>query len=960
MSSDITSGAMDSFRKATKPWIHVLGIIGFLSGVAQSSAAADAANAGAGYATLRPTQLQTEHLSDPIGIEAQHPRFRWLLESTERAELQTAYQILVSGSEESLRADVGDKWDSGKVVSDDSVEVFYGGRPLTSGGRAYWKVRVWDQNGRPSIYSAPSFFEMGLLHPSDWKGNWIAATKGISSPLFRREFSVDAPVRRARVYVSGLGFYELSINGKRIGDRVLDPATTYYHNNQPFKLASRVLYSVYDVTSDLKDGANELGIMLGNGWYSRDANQPHRAWPTPFGERPCLILQMNVELTDGRVLNVISDSTWKTASGPVTSNDYFDGETYDARLEQAGWNAPGFNDASWENASPVEAPSDHLTAELLPPERVTGTLPAVNWIIPREPEIFWNARIYDFGQNFSGWVRIAVSGPRGTQLTLRYGARIHSEDNTLDTRSNEPPDLEPPSLVARQVDTYILKGEGTEIWEPRFTQHGFRYVEVSSPNDRPAVQKIEGRIVHSALESTGSFVSSNSLLNKIHHNIQWTLMSSLQGILQDSADRRERVSWLGDPSFVAEDYIDNYDMLGFWEKWLNDIEDNQKENGDIPFVSPLVSSNDGYAMWPCWKSTYPLLVWHLYQYYGDRQVLESHFDGLKRLVDFMSTAAHDHVISVGLGDHMEPQETGFSNFFPRHTPPALTSTAYYYDAVVIVSRIADVLGRTSDAKTYGKLAASIKDAFNRHFFNADTNQYATGSQTSNALALHLDMVPAQKVSAVMQNLVDDIVNKHDTHVSTGIIGSNAVVQVLPQHGAAPLMYKLATQTTYPSLGQQVMMGATTVCETYECGPWLSQNMKMFTSLDKFLYRDLAGIQLQSVGYRRVLIQPKPVGDLQSVSASQQTVRGVVAVDWFRGNTSFDLTVSIPAGMEAEIAIPTLGLMNVQITEGRAIVWKSGAYVLGTVGLASAKADSASVVFHAGSGSYHFTLSGAAF
>lgn len=900
-------------------------------------------------------ELKTEHLSEPLGIQTAHPRFQWLLDSAERGQLQIAYQVLVATTPKKLQAGIGDDWDSGKIASDNSVEVPYAGRALASAERAYWKVRVWDREGKPGAWSKPSSFEMGLLKPSDWQGKWIAAKQGVAAPLFRNAFSIGASIRRARVYISGLGYYELYINGKKVGDRVLDPAPTYYNNDQPFKLGSRALYSTYDVTDYLRKGANAVGVMLGNGWYT-PAGDPDM---TPYGKSPQLIMQMNIELNNGRTLNVFSDGSWKTSTGPITYNDLVNGESYDARLEQPGWDHVGFDDSAWETVTTVEAPNGALTAQTLPPERVIQTLPAVRELITRDRMYFYEPTlIYDFGQNFSGWVRLTVSGPRGTKLVFRYGARLFPEDDSLDTRSNG----ESRDYAARQADAYILSGRGREVWEPRFTQHGFRYVEVKGLKGEASIAKIEGRVVHSALEISGYFVSSNDLLNKIHHNNQWTFASSFQGIMQDAADRAERFAWLGDPAFVAEDYIDNYDMRGFWEKWLKDIQDGQKEDGSLPVIFPVHlnvagSVNEGlYDLWPSWQSTYPLLVWYLYRYYDDRRVVAEHYESLKKLTSFFSSAARDGLIPDEiLGDHMEPQEEGFSIYMPRHTPNALTANAHYYETVWLVAQMAKALGRTDDAKHYESLAADIKAAFNRRFFNSHTNQYATGSQTSNALPLSLEMVPAQKVSAVMKNLMDDIVQKHNTHVSTGIIGTNAVVQVLPELGANELMYRLATQTTFPSLGRQVMMGATTVCATWECNAWDSQNMKMFGSLDKFFYRNLAGIAPASPGYRRVLIKPQPAGDLKFVKATQKTVRGNVSVEWTRKvGTSFDLKVTIPAGMEADIEIPTLGLNNPQIAEGGTAVWNY-AYVPGTPGLTGADATSDSVDFHAGSGSYHFTV-----
>jgi len=914
---------------------------------------------------LQANQLKCEHLTNPLGIEAPQPRLSWVLESNERGQLQAAYQILVATSLEKLQADNADKWDSGKIVSDSSVEVPYRGNPLASGERCYWKVRSWGKDGKPGAYSAASYFEMGLLKPADWRGKWVGAKKGISSPLLRRQFQLAKAVSRGRVYLSGLGYYELHINGNKVGNRLLDPASTYYTNDQPFPLHSRVLYASYDVTEQLKSGANVIGVMLGHGWYSAEADvAPSPSGRTPYGDRPRLMLQMNIEFADGEMTTLSTDDTWKTSSGPVTYNDLFHGETYDARLEQPGWDKPGYNDAPWEKAALVDAPTGTLTAEVFPANQVTETLKSLRVISPKAPEFFAQTYIYDFGQNFTGWVKIKTSGPRGARVTMRYAARIYPEDDSLDNRSNLPPFLD-----ARQTDTYILKGEGTEEWEPRFTLHGFRYVEVRGFGDLPSLESVEGHFVRSALKLTGTFSSSNELLNKIHHNIQWTFASSLQGLVQDAADRAERQGWLGDPGFVAEDYAYNFDMTTLWEKWLNDMKDIQKADGNIPLVAPLhwrTVNNQGdfpidvYAKWPVFQSTYPLLLWYLYQHYGDTRVLVEHYDGLKKLIDFQGTTASEYIISSGLGDHMEPQDNGHHHFSPIHTPAALTSTAFYYYGTWILSRVAEALKKTDDATRYAALAQDIKEAFNRKFLDKVSNQYATGSQTSNALPLFFEMVPEDKIPAVLKNLVDDILTKHNGHQSTGIVGTNALAQALPRYGAGEVMYQVATQTTFPSLGYQVVLGATTLCETLNCEPWLSQNMKMFGSVDKFFYRNLAGISLGSPGYRHIAIKPQVLGDLRNVSASVDTVRGRVEVEWVKGDSSLDLKVLIPAGAEAEINIPKLGNLDVVVSEGGHDIWKANAYVPGVAGLSDGTDGGDYIKVHAGSGSYRFNVGGSLF
>lgn len=922
--------------------------------VGSAALASDVRAPQAGSITV--TGLRVEHTVQPLALGTARPRLRWMLESSARGKAQSAYQVLAASNLEKLEAGLVDQWDSGKVRSDDSVEVRYAGKALRSGARVYWKVRIWDEKDSVSAYSAPSFFETGLLNSTDWQGEWIGAAKEISAPLLRREFSIDAPVRSAKAYISGLGFHELSINGQKIGDRVLEPASSYYHNDQPFNLGSRVFYSAYDVTNSLKSGLNAIGVMLGHGWYSAEPHRMAWRWRDPYGDRPRLKVQLNIELVDGRRLHVVSDGAWKSASGPIVYNDLADGETYDAQLEHPGWDIAGFDDAQWDRVALVEAPTGRLTAQLLPPTRVIETLPVQRELSPQGvlPTIT-ASRIYDFGQGVSGWTRITVRGVRGSKLHLRYAARVYEDNQMLDTRSNGTDNLAEFSIGARQVDTYVLKGEGDEVWEPRFTLHGFRFVEIQGLSEKTALQKIEGRIVHSALAPTGSFVSSNALLNRIHQNIQWTLRSGFQGIPQDAAERAERYAWLGDSGFTALEHLYSYDMAGFWEKWLNDLADSQREDGSLPNVSPMHPRRVSYTAWPTWQSAYPLLAWRLYEFYGDRQVLEQHYEGIKKLVDAHTRVANDDLVAgEPVGDHMEPQPSGVTSHDSLHTSSALTANAYHYFNTLAVARMAEVLGKTADARTYSNRAARIKLAFNRQFFQPKTNEYASGSQASQALPLQLRLVPEGKAAAVAKRLIEDI-RQNDTRLTTGVVGTPAVMDALSQYKAASLLYDLATQTRYPSLGDQIAKGATTVCETYECDPWFSQNMRMFASWGRFLYRDLAGISPASAGYRRVLIEPQPVGDLQSVTATQHTVRGLVSVAWTRRDHSFDLKVSIPAGAEADIAVPTLGKKGIRITEGESPVWEFDSYRPGTEGLTGATANSDAVVFHAGSGNYQFTL-----
>jgi alpha-L-rhamnosidase len=928
-------------------------------------------------AQIQPTELKTEYLVEPLGIETPHPRFSWLLDSSARGQMESAYQILVASSMDRLAADRADKWDSGKIVSNESVGVPYQGTVLTSGERCYWKVRVWDARGNASAYSSASLFEMGLLRNNDWEGKWIGAKEGISSPLLRKEFALDRPIARARVYISGLGYYELHINGKKVGDHVLDPGTTYYNNDQPFELGSRVLYVTYDVTAYLKTGLDAVGVVLGNGWYSAEADiPPSPSFRDPYGDRPALILQLNIEFTDGGSASIVTDNRWKSSGGAILYNDYDNGETYDARLEKPGWEMPGYNDSGWDNAVLVQPPGGALTAQMMPPTKVMKTVQPVRILKPKN-----GVYVYDMGQNFTGWTKLHLSGPRGTKVTLRYGMRIY-KDNTLDARSNlyNCPSSKQLYLegigrregwhhCARQTDTYILKGDGNEVWEPRFTLHGFRYVEVAGFPGTPKPDSLEGRVVRSAVETSGTFTCSNRLINQIHHNVCWSFMGSFQSIPQPVSDRSERVAWLGNPGFAAEDIIYNYDTASFWTKWLNDIKDSQQASGDVPFVSPIhwrhpVPSRLGpqgstfnvYDPLPSWQSTYPLIAWYVYQYYGDERVLKDHYYGLKRLVDFLSTKADGYILSFGLGDYMEPQtESRYSSETPKHTPVSLPETAYYYYDAWILSQVAGIVGKADDAKCYSGLARNIKAAFNKMFFNEATNQYATGSQTSNALPLYLGMVPQEREKAVAKNLVDEIMTKHKGHFSTGVIGLNALEQALREYGWAEVMYKIATQKTWPSWGYMVEHGATTLWEDWEGDGKreFSLDCYLLGEIEKFFYKDLAGVSPAKPGYSRITIKPQVVGDLSTASASLKTVRGTVAVKWQKSDSTFELIASVPGNAEADVSIPKLGLDNIAISEGVRPVWKNHSYVPGVEGVSSGAEGQGWITFQVGSGTYDF-------
>ena len=903
---------------------------------------------------MRPNELRCEYAVDPLGIDARRPRLSWLTPAQPCGYLQSAYRIVVAGSSAALRAGAELIWDSGKVASERSVNVPYAGRALGSGERCWWRVRTWDPEDRAGAWSEAAWFEMGLLEADDWRGTWIAAQRGISAPLLRTELTLGAAPARARLYLCGLGYYELRINGAKVGRQVLDPASTYYHNDLPLELGARVLYASHDVTGHLRAGRNAVGVMLGNGWYAAEADVPpspsHRQ---PYGERPRLLLQLEVELAEGEPVRLASGAGWKASAGPVRYNDYSHGESYDARGELPGWDTPGYDDSGWSAAQEVAAPSGELRAQPLAASEVVETRAAQRVLRPRS-----GVAVYDFGRNFSGWSRLRVQGERGMRVVLKHGARVY-EDGSLDARSNLHD--RGCTAIARQRDTYTLKGRGVEEWEPRFTLHGFRYVEVSGWPGTPRPEHLEGRVVRNAVEQVGSFRCSNELLNRIHEAAVWTFASSLQGFPQDAADRSERVGWLGDP--IPEDYMYNFDTARFWTKWCDDLGDAQRPDGQLPVIAPLHwrRTHDSYGMFPVWWSHYALIPWSVYWFYDDERVLAEHAAGIGKLVDYLSSRADRHIVEFGLGDHMEPQQDGSTSSSPRHTPPALTSTAYYHFDARVAARAAAIVGRNEEARRYGALAAEIKAAFNRRFLDPESNQYATGSQTSNAVPLALGLVPEERVSAVLANLIREIEERHAGHLSTGMLGTNALVNVLPRHGAAELMYRIATQTTFPSWGYMIERGATTLWETWSDHPEqkMSLNMKLLGSVEKFFYRDLAGIRALAPGFREVAIAPQVVGDLEWVQAQVRTVRGEIAVDWRRRDTAFELNVTIPGNVTAQVSLPKRGLQEVRVQEGERPFWGSGRPTSRVPGVTAVAEHGDRVTLQVGSGSYRFQLSGRA-
>ena len=898
-----------------------------------------------------PSCLRCEYTVNPIGIDVLCPRFSWVLSHTERGRTPSAYQILVASSRENLLNDTGDNWDSGKVDSDKSVNVEYAGKPLESTETYYWKVRWWDNQEQASPFSETATFEVGLLKENEWEAGWIGG-----GDLLRRRFEVGRRVKRARAYICGLGNYELRINGMKVGDHELDPGWTDYEK--------QVLYSAYDITELLRKGENVVGVMLGNGRYAQDmvAAAPPNLRPIVKQYQdasPKVIAQLLLQFDDGTREKIVTDETWKASRGPIVANDLYLGETYDARLEKDGWDSPGYDDTKWGSAGEAQPPGGRLVSQATsPPIKKIKTMHPIALSNPG-PGVY----VYDFGQNFAGWAKLTVSGPSGVQVKLRYAELLDSQGMINQV----------PLLAAKATDTYILRGNGIEVYEPRFTYHGFRYLEVTGFPGTPSLDSVQGIVVHSAVQPAGEFTCSNQMINNIHQNVLWTQASNLMSVPTDCPQRSERFGWMGDAQLTAEEATYNFDMAGFYTKWMKDIKESQQEDGSLPNVAPPY-----WKLYPAeaaWASACLIIPWQLFLFYDDARILEENYEIMKNWLDFLGTMTEGRLLRHGkFGDWCPPGEAWSPQGYLKapETPIELVSTWCYYRDLVLLSRIALILKKDAQAKKYANLAEQVKEAFNQEFLKDDCYGSRTcyllplsgdnrqGSQTSNLLTLYHDMVPQGKEPEIVNRLLADIEIARDCHAYTGIVGTRFILDTLTKYARGDLAYRLVTQTTYPGWGYMIREGATTLWEKWEhlAGAGMnSHNHHAFCSVDAWFYKALAGINIDTScpGFKKVIIKPLVVGDLSHVSASINTVRGLVASSWRKEDNSLILSVTLPVNTEGKVSVPVLGMKNPIVKEGEEIVFQDDSFTRKVPGVVSGKRDEGYITFSLGSGSYLLTI-----
>ena len=901
---------------------------------------------------MKATELTCEYLENPIGLDTRAPGFGWLIESSERSAKQNAYHILVSTDQRLLDLDSGDMWDSGKVYSARSANVPYAGVRLSSFSRYWWKVRLWDENGNKSNFSTAGLFEMGPLDPSDWKAMWIGMNdrqieaakekRGARdiSPILRKEIDVSKEVVEARAYFSGLGWSELYVNGEKSGDSVLDPAPTDYHKNVP--------YVTHDITDRLQGGKNCIGIMLGNGWFSEFDFQ------NSYEKAPKAILMIRIQYIDGTVESVTTDKTWKITAGPITDNRFWGGETYDARYDQSGWTMPGFDDREWIEAAGRDRGRGVMKAQIMQPIKVNETVVPVR-IADAAPGV----HLYDMGQLFGGWARVSLKGESGARVTIRYSDRLKT-DGTIEQKWQN--NSEPSS------DTYILKGDPDgEYYEPRFTYHPANYVQIEADPEKVSIESVEGRKVYNSVDFSGSFSSSNSLMNKIHEAVKRTIRNELFGLPLDCL-YREHWGWIDPATITGTLYARQYMPL-FWKKWLVDIRESQFENGGIPDIAP------NYLQWknvdPAWGGNYPIMVWYLYQYYDDPRILEDHYDAMRRLMDYFAATADNGILTEGhYGDHMIPgPEPGKEDFISTETPPPFVWTGYYYRGAVCMANAARILGRDGDAEYYDSLATDIQTAMHDKWLDRDECRYSSGSQTTAFFALALGIVPEACKPKLVENAVTEIREKYDLHHHTGNTGTTCMIDVLTQVGYGQMLYDMVNQETYPGWGYMMAQGATTIWESWSVDNTVGceLSMSMYATIDEFFYNDLAGIggpdyygpEPFETGFGKIVIAPLIPDHLESAEGTIRTVKGRISSQWRKDGTKLVLEISIPPNTEGIVRIQVNGEKELTISEDQTVLWEDGGFVAGIDGINDARliSDQECIQIAIGSGRYHFIVSG---
>lgn len=854
---------------------------------------------------LKVNDLRCEYEQDPLGIDVQQPRFTWQIQSSQRNVNQAAYQILVASSSENINKNIGNLWNSGKVESTQSIQLIYNGKPLNSKTKYYWKVRVWNEDKVASSYSEIATFETAMFDASEWKTKWISSpiidewykirTKKLrkvgksgppfyeyAAPLLRKTFESSKNIKSARVYISGLGFYELHLNGKKVGDNILDPAFTDYDDH--------VLYTTLDITEYLRDGENAIGVMLGNGWY----NMPTRAsWGfnlAPWRAHPTLKCQIEITYTDKSRKVIVSDETWKYAFGPIQFNSIRQGETYDANKEIEGWDIADFDDSKWNYVNVVRGPAGKLVSQMLPPVKVIKEFPPKKIIKLDQKEY-----LIDFGQNMAGFIKLKVSGAKGDTIIIKYGERLNP-DNSLNQEEIAKYVYE----ERFQTDIFILKGKGVETFQPRFVYHGFQYVEISGLNKKPTSDQIIGKAISTSFNQAGTIETSSKLLNKIQHNTWWSYVSNFVGLPTD-CPHREKLGWTGDAQLASETGLFNFQTQTAYEKWIQDLIDAQKRDGSLPGIAPTNGWGFHWGNGPGFDHAIMKIPWNLYLYSGDVKILKKAYPYMKKYVLFLDTKADSYIVDWGLPDWSVAK---------TETPADITSTAFYYEDARILAETAKVLGYDKEAEQYSKLATDIKEAFNSKFYDPNKGIYSTGTQTALSCALYFGLVPNNKESKVLNNL-EKVITGSDMNIDVGIYGAKFVLNSFTKYNRPEAAYKIVDSEDYPGWGYWIKQGANTLWEKWD-GKTHSRNHIMYGDVSAWMYKTLAGIRPDpaSPGFKRFFIKPYFPENLKWVEAEHESPYGKIKIHWIKDNGRVSINISVPANTSSIVTLPVKKLKDI--------------------------------------------------
>ena len=873
--------------------------------------------------------LTCEYLTNPIGLNVSHPRFTWQIESQEENFIQMAYEIRVATSLSMLDQKNNRVWYSGKVNSDQSVNVEYKGLPLESQTRYFWQVRIWDNRGKATSWSEPAYWETALLDNSLWKAEWIAAPGRVAEnhrPVyFRKEFSCGKKIVSARLYISSHGLYQVLINGEKVTSDLFTPGWTSYNK--------RTQYQTYDITNLLKS-ENAIGAIVGDGWYR--GNIGGKVQRNYFGDQSALIAQVEITFSDGTSQQIGTDGSWSTGNGPITLSDIYNGETYDATLETEGWDRPGFKARSFISALILNHPRNTLVAPVSYPVRAIAERNPQKMITTPKGET-----VYDMGQNMVGWVRLKVKGNRGNHVILKFAEVLDKEGNFYTENLRK----------AKATDEYILKGGQEETFEPHFTFHGFRFVKLECYPGTPDLNTITGVVIHSDMPQTGNFTCSDTLVNRLQENIQWGQKGNFLDIPTDCPQRDERLGWTGDAQVFAPTAEFNYDVAPFFTKWMADLAVDQLPNGKVPDVIPDVRSGRGTST--AWGDAATVVPWSVYQAYGDTRILENQYESMKAWVEYMHGRAGDDNLWIGddqLGDWLAFASTD-SDYPGATTDKDLIANAYYAWSTNLLAQSATILGKKEDASKYQKLVKNIKMAFVSEFVTP-AGRLISNTQTAYSLALSFGLLPDKLIPKAAAYLAEDV--KKMEHLTTGFVGTPLLCKALSDNGYADLAFSLLMNKEYPSWLYPVTQGATTIWERWDGqkpdGSFQDLSMNSFNhyaygAIGQWLYQYIAGIAIDPKlpGYKHFSLQPHPGGGLTSASAALNTLYGTIKSNWKLENGSMTYSCSIPPNSSATVCFDNSEVNNIVLNK----------LPLSKIGAAKISENNQKVEIELGSGNYIF-------